>query len=123
MALTSISVASRNAAIEAWTDLLDSGDLQVRTAGGTTLLATCGFSATAFGAPAAGSISANAISDDASADASGTAAVVRLRTSATATQADGTVGVGSGDLQLNDTSVTAGDTVSITGATIAMGAS
>lgn len=123
MALTNISTAARNAQADAFTALLDSGDMQIRTAGGTTLLATCDFSATAFGAAAVGVATANAISDDASADASGTAAVVRLRTSATATQCEGTCGVGSGDLQLNDTSVTAADPVSITGATLTWGAS
>lgn len=123
MALSSISTAARNAMCDAFVDLLDDGDLQVRTAGGTTLLATCDFSATAFGSASTGTATANAIAQDSSADATGTAAVVRMRNSAGATQADGTVGVGSGDLQLNTTSITAGDVVVINSATITMPAS
>lgn len=56
---------------------------------------------------------------DTSADASGTAALARVKNSTGTVVIQGlTVGVGSGDIQLNSTSITAGQTVTLTSGTI-----
>lgn len=129
MAINNIATTVRNAMCDAFVDAIDvgttdaSGDLQVRTSGGTTLLAELTFSATAFGAASSGAATANAITDDSSADASGTAAVMRIRNRDNTTVAEGTVGTSGADLNLNTVSITAGDRVSVTSATITMPAS
>ena len=56
---------------------------------------------------------------DTSADASGTAAVARIKMSTGTVVIQGlTVGVGTGDIQLNSTAITAGQTVTLTNGTI-----
>jgi len=56
---------------------------------------------------------------DTAADASGTAAIARINDSTGAVVVQGlTVGVGSGDIQLNSTTITAGQTVTLTAGTI-----
>lgn len=119
-----ITIAARNAAGAALTDLLNSGSIEIRTgaspgvdsAATGTLLGTLPLSATAFGAWAAGSATANAITQDASADATGTAGYFRALTSGSAAVIDGTVSAtgGGGDLELNSTSISAGATIDIT---------
>lgn len=119
-----ISIAARNAAGTALTDLLNSGSIEIRTgaspgvdsAATGTLLGTLPLSATAFGAWAAGSATANAITQDASADATGTAGYFRALSSVSAAVIDGTVSGagGGGDLELNSTSISAGATIDIT---------
>ena len=96
---------------------------EIWTTGFGTKLATLTFSATAFGAAATGVATAAAITDDSSADADGTAAVFRVTSSAPATIYEGTVSTSGADLNLNTVSITTGDTVSITSATMTMPAS
>ena len=129
MALNNISTAARNAIADAFVDQIDvgstdsGGDLNIYTAAFGTLLAEPQFSATAFGAAAAGVATANAITSDSSANATGTAAVLRIQDQDNATVAEGTVGTSGEDLNLNTTSITSGDTVAITSATLTAPAS
>ena len=119
-----ISIAARNAAGTALTDLLNSGSIEIRTgaspgvdsAATGTLLGTLPLSATAFGAWSAGSATANAITQDASADATGTAGYFRALSSVSAAVIDGTISAtgGGGDLELNSTSISVGATIDIT---------
>ncbi|MEM6988914.1 MAG: hypothetical protein AAF721_00410 [Myxococcota bacterium] len=126
MAFSNIRTSARNAQCNGFVDDIDvgttdtGGDLQIRTAGGTTLLGECEFSNPAFGAAAGGVATANAISDDASADATGTAATIRIVDRDNATVCDGTCTAtsGGGDLELNTVSITASDVISITSGTI-----
>lgn len=92
------------------------------------LLATLRFASTAFGASVASgttpsrvaTATANAISD-VSASASGTAAWCRaLKSDGTSVVMDGTVGTSGCDLNLVDTSLTSGETVSISSFTVAV---
>ena len=94
------------------------GDIAGFTAAFALLLFECAFSNPAFGAASVGVATANAISDDTSANNSGTAAVGRLRDRANGTVAEFTIGVGSGDLQLNTLSITAGDRIGISSAVV-----
>ena len=117
-----ITIAARNAAGTALTDLLGSGSIEIRT--GTspgvdsvatgTLLATLPLSVTAFGAWAAGSATANAITQDASADATGTAGYFRALNSGSGAVIDGDVGTSGTDMILNSVAITAGATVDVT---------
>ena len=119
-----ITIAARNAAGTALTDLVNTGSIQIRTgaspgvdsAATGTLLATLPLSASAFGTWAAGSATANAITQDASADATGTAGYFRALSSGAAAVIDGTITVtgGGGDLELNSVSIVAAATVDIT---------
>ena len=126
MAFNNIQTAPRNAQCDAFVDLIDGGttdpggDLQIHTAGFATLLAEPEFGNPAFGAAAVGVATANAITDESSAPATGTAAVLRIRDRDNAQLTDGSVGATSSgeDLELNTTSITTGDVVTITSATI-----
>ena len=119
-----ITIAARNAAGTALTDLVNSGSIEIRTgtspgvdsAATGTLLGTLPLSATAFGTWSAGSATANSITQDASADATGTAGYFRALTSGSAAVIDGTITVtsGGGDLELNSISITSGATIDIT---------
>jgi hypothetical protein len=123
-----ITIAARNAAGKALTDLLNSGSIQVRTgtspgvdsAATGTLLATLPLSSSAFGTWSAGSATAGAITQDASADATGTAGYFRAFSSGSGAVIDGTVTAtgGGGDLELNSVSIVAAATVDITSWTI-----
>ena len=92
---------------------------------GQTLLAELTCNATFAPAASGGVLTLNAISDDTSANASGTATWFRITTSAgTTTVLDGditTVATGTGDLQLDSTSITATQTVSVSSFTITEG--
>ncbi len=117
-----ITIAARNAAGTALTDLLGSGSIEIRTgtspgvdsAATGTLLATLPLSATAFGTWAAGSATANAITQDASADATGTAGYFRALNSGSGAVIDGDVGTSCTDMILNSVAITAGATVDVT---------
>jgi len=119
-----ITIAARNAAGTALTDLLNSGSIEIRTgaspgvdsAATGTLLGTLPLSATAFGTWSAGSATANAITQDASADATGTAGYFRALNAGSGAVIDGTITAtgGGGDLELNSVSITAGATIDIT---------
>jgi hypothetical protein len=85
----------------------------VATADSGTVLAT--LSGLDFAAASGGAISMTGAWEDAAADATGTAAHFRIyQTDGTTCVAQGTVGAGSGDLQLVTTSLVAGQPVEIT---------
>lgn len=127
MAINNIATGVRNTMCDVFVDALDAGagagTLKIYTSAFGTLLATLTFSDPAFGAASGGTATASAISDDTSADATGTAAVLRLQDSTPATVAEGTVSTSGADLNLNTTSITSGDRVACTSATITMPAS
>jgi len=131
MAINTIRTTVRNSMCDAFVDDIDTGstdtggDLQIHTAAFAALLAEMEFSATAFGVAGAsnpGEAIAAAVSDETSAPATGTAAVTRILGQDNATHSQGTAGgTGSGeDVEMNTTSVTTGDTVSVTSALITM---
>jgi hypothetical protein len=129
MAINNIATGVRNAMADAFVDAIDTGttdtggDIAIFTAAFGTLLAEPEFGNPAFGAAASGVATANAISDDPSAANTGTAAVLRLRDRDNATVAEGTVSTAGADLNLNTVSITSGDIVAITAATITQPAS
>ena len=127
---THLSIASWNLALNAGIDVLNSGFMQIYT--GTqpatpdtaitsqTLLATLTLSATAFGASSAGTKTANAITSG-TAVATGTATWFRAFKSDDSTAViDGSVGTSVADLNLNDTAITSGGSVSVTSWTVSM---
>jgi hypothetical protein len=87
----------------------------------TTLLAELTFSDPAFGNAAAGVITASAITADASANATGTATWFRIVDSSGTFVMDGDVGVSGSDLNLNSTSISTGQNVSVTSFVITEG--
>ena len=88
----------------------------------TTLLAELTCNATFAPAASGSSLTLNAITADSSANATGTATWFRIVKSDTTTHVmDGSVGVGTGDLQLNSASITSGGTVSVTSFVITAG--
>ena len=100
-----ISVANecKKAALDAICALLNSGQFRLLN-GSATELANLTFGSTAFGAATTASPSvatSNTISADSTITA-GTIASFELRTSGGATRISGTVGVGTGDLQVSD---------------------
>lgn len=123
-----ITIAARNAAGTALTDLLNNGSVEIRTgtspgvdsAATGTLLGTLPLAATSFNVWSSGSSTANTITQDASADATGTAGYFRALNSGSGAVIDGTVSAtgGGGELELNSTSITAGATIDITSWTI-----
>jgi hypothetical protein len=101
-----ISVANecKAAALAGMAALLNSGQFRLLTSADAEL-ANLTFGSTAFGTPTTASPSvatSNAITADATITA-GTIAKFELRTSAGATRISGSVGVGTGDLQVSDT--------------------
>lgn len=124
--MATLPTASRNAACDAIVDLVDAGGtgtIEIRTSGGSTLLATLTMSATAFGAASVGVATANAITDDTSADATGTAAEFQLISGGAADVITGTVGTSGADINFTSVSFTAGDTISITSMDVTVPAS
>lgn len=119
MALT-IANEVRKAALDGITPLFNSGQFRLTTAanGGGSELALLLFGATAFAAASTASPSvaaSNAITADTSVTA-GTILGFDLRTSGGVSRINGTVGVGSGDLQVSNNVVPSGATdVSCTG--------
>lgn len=80
----------------------------------TTLLAELTFSDPAFGAASAGVLTASAITADSSANATGTASWFRVVDSDATFVMDGNVGTSGSDLNLNSTSISSGQNVSVT---------
>ena len=114
-------------------DLLDSidatfnsGVMEIRTgtapgagnAATGTVLATLTLPVDAFNAAASRQKTITASFQDASADATGTAGHYRLRNSAGTRVIEGSVGVGSGELQLSTLSIVAGGPVTVTAFTL-----
>lgn len=125
-----VSVAARNAAMDAVTALLNAGGAgSVKIFDGTqpagpgtavstqTLLVTLTFSATAFGAASGGVATANAITGG-TAVATSTATWARLSSGAGTAVIDCTVGTSGCDINLNNTSIASGQAVSLSAFTL-----
>jgi len=126
-----LSTAARNASVAGVAALFDAGagpaTIAIRTGGQPTnvgdadtgtLLGTLPMSDPAFGAPVTGTVTASAITSDTNADASGTAGHYRAKDSTGAVIADGTCGLGSGDLSFNNNVIVAGGTIAISSYTM-----
>lgn len=125
-----MSIIAAKAALDAVTALIGaSGNLFIRsgaqpattlTADSGTLGATLPLSATAFPASTSATANglatatANAITSDTNAPNSITAGHFRMKTSGGVTILQGNVGTSGADLNLNTTTITAGDTVAVT---------
>lgn len=129
MAVNTIVTLLRNTTMDAFADYYDTGtadtgaDLSGYTSAYGTLLFECEMSAAAWGAAATGVVTAAAITDDSSANATGTAAVGRSFDQDNDALHDWTISTSGADLNLNTVSITSGDTVSITSATLTFPAS
>ena len=118
-----VSVATRNASVDAANVLINGGTLEIRT--GTpaaigssptgTVLGTFTIAGTAFGSASSGSATANAISD-VTAGATGTAGHYVAKDSGGNPERAGVVGT---ELTINNSSITSGDTLSVTSWTFA----
>jgi len=116
---------TRNAWLDDITTLIDAGagagkiriyDGARPATGGTatTLLAELTCTDPAAASSSGGVLTLSAIADDTSADATGTATWFRVVDSNNTFVLDGDVGTSGSDLNLNSTSITAGDNVAIT---------
>jgi len=110
--------ATRNGIADYVVDQLNSGSLIFYAADSVTEVATCPLAVTAFGAAAAGVATAGAITPDTSATG-GTTTIANLVTSGASEIVECSVGIGSGDIQLSNNVIGAGDTVSISALTYA----
>ncbi len=135
MALTpSTGVASRNLALNAAFDILNSGKLRIydgsqpatadTALGAQVLLADLTLNATAFAAASSGSKAANSITQDSSADATGTASWGTLvaSTRATVGTLDFSVGTSGANLNMNSVAISSGAAVSCSSFTITQAA-
>ncbi|MGQ3299648.1 hypothetical protein [Reyranella sp.] len=124
-----LSVAARNARLDAIeTTIGTTPTLEIRTGAAPascaasdsgTVLATFTLPSDWMAAASSGAKAiANGPWQDTSADASGTAAHFRIKASGGTVHLQGTVGQGSGDLSLDNTTIVAGQTVSITAFTL-----
>lgn len=120
MAVT-YTTAVKNARLTAVvTAIGGTGVLEIGTAGMATVLATIALNATA-GTATSGVLTFSGFpKSDTSADATGTAAAARIRTASGGTDivTGLTVGTSGSDINLDSLSITAGQTVTITAATI-----
>jgi hypothetical protein len=126
------AVASRNLALDAAFDVLDSGKLRIYDStqpadadtalGAQALLADLALGADSFAAASSGSKAANAITQDSSADATGTAAWGSLLTSGNVRKLDYTVGTSGANLNLNSVGISSGAAVSVSSFTITQAA-
>lgn len=127
-----LAVLSRNVALDAAFDVLNSGKLRIydgtqptdadTAIGAQVLLADLALNATAFAAGGSGAKVANAITADASADATGTATWGSLLTSGSVRKFDYSVGTSGANLNLNSVAISAGAAVSCTAFTVTMAA-
>lgn len=128
MAVT-YATALKTTRMTAVRDAIDAGGaagyIEIGTAGMASVLATI---ALGYSGASTGTISGAVLTlagfprSDTSADATGTAAAARIRTSAAADVVTGlTVGTSGADINLDSVSITAGQTVTITSATITHG--
>lgn len=113
--------AVKNARLDAVVSQIGgTGVLEIGTTGMGTVLATIALNATA-GTSSAGVLTFSGFpKSDTSADATGTAAAARIRTATAGTDivTGLTVGISGSDINLDSTSITAGQTVTITAASI-----
>lgn len=120
MAVT-YTTAVKNARLSAVVSQIGStGVLEIGTTGMATVLATIALDATA-GTASGGVLTFSGFpKSDASADATGTAAAARIRTASGGTDivTGLSVGTSGSDINLNSTSISAGQTVTISSATI-----
>ena len=128
------SIASRNLALNAAFDILNSGHLLIydgtqptdadTALGAQVLLADLTLNATAFAAAAAASKAANAITTDSSANNTGTASwgTLVVTTRATTGTLDFSVGTSGANMNLNSVAISSGAAVSCTAATITQAA-
>lgn len=124
---TIIGTAGRNAALDAFTALLNGGTVEIydgtQPAGpGTAIttqnkLVTLTLNATAFGASAAGVATANAITSG-TAIATGTATWARWKSSGGTAHMDCSVGSSGCDLNLSTATINSGNTVSVSSFTL-----
>lgn len=118
------STAVKNARMDAVTAQIDAGAgagvLQIGTTGMATVLATIALADPSAAAASGGVLTFSGFPrSDTSADATGTAAAARIRDSNNNDIITGlTVGTSGSDINLDSTSITAGQTVTITSATI-----
>lgn len=121
MAVT-YTTALKNTRMDAVTTAIGtSGKLKLIHSDGTTILATLPLSATAAPASSGGVLTFNAITS-ANATATGTATTAKFTTSADVDVVTGlTVGTTGANVNLNSTSVTSGQSVSITSAALTHG--
>jgi hypothetical protein len=126
-----LAVSTRNARLDAIeTDLGTSPILEIRTgaqpadcatADSGTVLATLTLPSDFMAAAAAGAKAKSGTWQDASADATGTAAHFRLKTSGSVCKLQGSCGIGTGDLQLDNTSLATGQQFTVTAFTLTDG--
>ena len=123
MAVT-YTTAVKNARLDAVTAQIDAGagagKLEIGTTGMGTVLATITLADPSAAAASSGVLTFSGFPrSDTSADATGTAAAARIRDSNNTDIVTGlTVGTSGSDINLDSTSITAGQTVTITSATI-----
>lgn len=123
MAVT-YTTAVKNARLDAVTAQIDAGagagKLEIGTTGMGTVLATITLADPSAAAAASGVLTFSGFPrSDTSADATGTAAAARIRDSNNTDIVTGlTVGTSGSDINLDSVSITAGQTVTITSATI-----
>lgn len=126
-----LSTDTRNKACDAIVDDIDAGSgagtIAIRTstqptnvgdADNGTLLGTLTFSDPAFGSSSSGTATASSITSDTNADNSGTAGHFRIKDSDGNIVADGTCGLGSGDLSFDNNVIVAGGTIAISSFTV-----
>ncbi len=126
------AVASRNLALDAAFDILNSGKFRIydgtqptdadTALGAQVLLADLALNATAFAAASAGSKAANAITQDSSADATGTASWASLLNSSNVRKMDMSAGTSGANLNLNSVAISSGAAVSCSSLTVTQAA-
>lgn len=126
------AVASRNLALDAAFDVLNSGKLRIYDStqptdadtalGAQVLLADLALGNPAFAAASAGSKAANSITQDSAADATGTAAWGSLLTSGNVRKLDYSVGTSGANLNMNSVALSSGAAVSVSSFTITQAA-
>jgi hypothetical protein len=106
------NTATRNEMAAAFAALYSGGTLEIRTSGGSSLLATITLPSPAFGSPSTGVVSRNG-TWSATASGSGNAAVGRFISSDTLKTTDFTIGTSGAELNLDSIAIVSGGTVTI----------
>ena len=121
MGTPTIVDAAANAVVDALAATVNGGTVEIYTSGRATLLATMTLGNPAFATAASRSATINAVGEDTSADADGTAAEAVFKSSGAVEQFSGTVTVtsGGGVVEFATIAWTTGDTIDITGGTLA----